>query len=82
MELIKKELHVIAHGQSARFRLVKYAILIPLVVALYVWKGRTTTWKALLALAILGIAVHFFFRWKTKGWTESWWLFKPEDLSK
>ncbi len=80
--IVKKELHVVAHGQSARFRAVKYAILIPLFIALYLWSGWGMTWKVLLALAIFGIIVHFLLRWKTNGWTQSWWLFRPDDLRK
>ena len=74
-DVIKKELQVIAHGQSVRFRLIKYAILIPLFGAIY-WKfGFDTMLLTLGALAALGIIVHFFFRWKTKGWTQDWWLY-------
>ena len=73
---IMRELHVIVRGQSARFRLVKYAILTALFGAIY-WKfGGKTFAIALAALALIGTAVHFLLRWKSKGWTEDWWLYK------
>ena len=72
---IMRELHVIARGQSIRFRVVKYAILVPLFIVLYAWKGWEITWKVLVALAILGVLVHFFFRHMTDGWRKSWWLY-------
>ena len=70
-----------AHGQSARFRLVKYAILIPLFAAVY-WKfGGKVFAITLVALAILGSAMHFFFRWKTNGWRNDRWLYKRLEAS-
>ncbi|OHB19818.1 MAG: hypothetical protein A2854_04195 [Parcubacteria group bacterium RIFCSPHIGHO2_01_FULL_56_18] len=74
--LVKKEIYVALHAQTARFRVVKYIVIFAILFALYVWKGWGTTWKTLLAMFVFGTAVHFFFRWKTKGWTESWWSYQ------
>lgn len=105
-EVLKKELYVAVHGQSARFRIMKYAILIPLFAALYWWgvkwgegphckaglsagegggpaqifsrklcEGEVLAW-ALGVLFILALAVHFFFRYKSNGWQDDWWLYK------
>lgn len=82
MNLIKKELYVAAYGQTAKFRAVKYAILIPLFAAIYWWKsGEVLAWTLGIAL-ILALAVHFLFRFKTKGWTEPWGPYTPlKELS-
>lgn len=77
--LIKKELYVALHAQTARFRVVKYIVFLAIFGAIYRWKGWGTTWKVLLSMVVLGTAVHFFFRWMTEGWTKPWWLYKPLD---
>ncbi|MBX4189343.1 hypothetical protein KW785_01980 [Candidatus Parcubacteria bacterium] len=80
-ELLKREIYVVAHGQSAKFRLVKYIVLITLAVALYQWRGGRFVGKVFLVLIIFSLFAHFLFRSKTKGWTRSWWLYKkPLDL--
>ncbi len=71
-------MQVIRYGQSVRFRIVKYAILIPLFAALYAWKGLGVTLKVLAIAAVLGIALHFFFRWKTNAWRQAWGPYKPK----
>lgn len=63
--MIQREKKVILYGQSARFRVVKYAILIPLFAGLYVWKGIAVMLWTLGALALVGIAVHFWLCWTT-----------------
>lgn len=72
MNSLKKELHVAIHAQTARFRVVKYIIFALIFGAVYwLWGGRATLWM-LGALILLALIVHFFYRWKTKGWEESW----------
>jgi hypothetical protein len=76
---LEREKRVILYGQSARFRVAKYAILIPLFAGLYAWKGLRVT---LIALAIaLGFAifVHLFYRSKTNAWRKPWGGFTPLD---
>lgn len=75
-DVIRKELYVALHGQSARFRLVKYAILVPLLGGIYWWKGGAFFLKTLGILLILALAMHFFFRWKSKGWMEDYGPYK------
>jgi len=73
---LKKELYVAIHAQTARFRVVKYAILLPLFGAVYWWKGgKVLAWTLGVSL-VFAIAMHFFFRWKTKGWEQSWGPYK------
>lgn len=75
-DILKKELYVAVHGQTARFRMVKYAILIPLFGAIYWWGGwNLMAWCLGIAL-VLALAMHFFFRWKTNGWEEDWGPYK------
>ena len=76
-EAIEREKQVILYGQSARFRLVKYAILIPAFAALYWWKGSRITLVVLGIALVFAIAFHFFFRYKTAGWRKSYGPFKP-----
>ncbi len=76
MNVFKKELHVAIHGQSTHFRLVKYAILIPLLVSTYWWFGGEVLAWTLGVLLILALAMHLFFRWKSKGWMEDYGPYK------
>lgn len=82
MNPFKKELYVAIHGQSARFRIVKYAILIPFFSIVYWLKGREVLVWALGVAFIIAIAMHLFYRWMTNGWQDSWGgykaLFKSE----
>lgn len=80
-DFYKKEKHIIVHGQSRRFRVIKYIILFGIALGLYVWKGLGITVLLFLFLGIVGIAVHFFFRWKTEGWTKSWGPYKRIPLN-
>ncbi|MBX4198323.1 hypothetical protein KW782_03255 [Candidatus Parcubacteria bacterium] len=75
-ETVKKEIDVVVHGQTITFRLVKYMVLLLLAFALYFWKGGRITGVVFLILIIVSLVAHFFFRWKTDGWTKSWGLYK------
>ena len=81
-ERIEREKYVVIHGQTLRFRIVKYLILVAIAGGIYAWNGWTAVGVVFLTLFILAIAVHFFFRWKTKAWTESWGHYKKLDVPK
>lgn len=81
-ESLRREKYVIIHGQTTRFRIVKYLVLFTLGIGLFFWKGWMAVGLAFACLFILGLAVHFLFRWKTKAWTESWGPYKKLDLPK
>ena len=51
------------------FRILKWAILI--VVGVTFWRAPLF-WVCLLAALVLSLALHLFWRWKTKGWTQPW----------
>ncbi len=80
-KILKRELEVVVNGQSVRFRVMKYFILSMILGAFYLWKGLAATGVLLLGLLIISLFIHFWFRAKTKGWTEPWGLYKPEPLS-
>lgn len=75
-DTVKKEIYVAVHGQTAKFRLVKYAILLPLFGGIYwKWGGEVLGWSLLVAL-VFALALHFFFRWKSNGWMEDYGPYK------
>jgi small-conductance mechanosensitive channel len=78
-ESIRREKYVVLHGQSWRFRVVKYIVIVGVVAALTLWKGWQTALFFIVSLGVLGIIVHFVFRWKTKAWTRSWGPYKKLD---
>jgi hypothetical protein len=76
-EVFKKEKYVVMHGQSGRFRIIKYLIIVPIFAGVYFWKGWGATSKLLLVLFAVSIFIHFLFRYKSKAWTEPWGPYKP-----
>ena len=79
-EFWKREIHVALHAQSTKFRVKKYAVLAVVFSAAYFFGGWGTVWILLVALTIIAIAIHFFFRWKTSAWTKSWGSYKAIPL--
>ena len=69
---LRREKYVIVHGQTRRFRIIKWVILIFLSVLLYLWKGVSFLGLTWAVLAVLGISFHFFLRFKTRGWRQPW----------
>lgn len=76
----QRELYVAWHAQTLRFRSFKWLLIIVGGLLLYYVKGWETTVKVFLILAICGILIHILFRYMSRGWTESWWLFKKIDI--
>lgn len=74
-QALKREIYIILHGQSVRFRIIKYLILIGITVLLYKFYGSNGILYFYSFAFIFGIAVHLLFRWKTNGWRKSWGLF-------
>ena len=57
------------HGQPVWFRILKWGLALPLVW----WVWRTAWfWETLAGMTMLGLVVHFLYRWKTAGWTRPW----------
>lgn len=74
--LLKKELYVAIHAQTAKFRMVKYAVLLPLFGTIYWLYGGEVLLKTLGVLFILAIGMHLFYRWMTRGWENDWGGYK------
>lgn len=79
-EFWKRELHVALHAQSVRFRVVKWVVILVVGTALYLLKGFNALAEVLLFLAVMGVGLHFFLKWKSGGWTKSWGPYKRIKL--
>lgn len=79
-DIYKREIHAVVHGQSVKFRIGKYIVLFAVFSVFYAWRGITDTLLLLAILFIVSLCIHFFFRWQSKGWTQSWGLYKHTPL--
>ncbi|MEP7317515.1 MAG: hypothetical protein ABI921_02200 [Panacibacter sp.] len=72
---IKREAEVALskHSQPAWFRILKYVVL---AFVIYFFWGTKTLWMLLLILFAFAMFLHFWYRYKTKGWTKSYGLWK------
>jgi hypothetical protein len=69
--LLRREMRVALSlkAQPVWFRVLKWSIVLPLVV--WLWPTRWF-WPAMLTMLVAGLTLHFFFRWKTAGWSRPW----------
>lgn len=76
-KLIKRELEVALskHSQPIRFRVLKYIVLGTFI---YLFWGSNWLWITLGTLLTMALTVHFWVRYKTKGWTRSYGLWDYE----
>lgn len=72
-KIVKRELEVAfsKHAQPVWFRILKYILL---GTALYLFWGNRLLWIILGVVFVFGMALHFWYRYKTKGWTQSYGL--------
>jgi len=56
-------------AQPAWLRVTKWAVLIGVAILL---RPTPYFWLWVGGVPALGLVVHLFFRWKTKGWTRAW----------
>ena len=75
-----REVHVAMHAQTARFRVVKWVIILLASATLYFWKGIGILGHALLVAFVVSIFIHFLFRYMSDGWTKSWGPYKHIKL--
>jgi hypothetical protein len=70
-KIIKREIEVALskHSQPAWFKILKYILL---GLLLYFFWGSKLLWIILLTLFILAMFLHFWYRYKTRGWTKSY----------
>ena len=66
-------------GQSFLFRIAKWLLFVGVAFALY---GTNFFWVWTLGLLSLAICVHFFYRWKTSGWTQAWGGWEELDFDR
>ena len=63
------------NSQPIWFRVLKYILLGGVI---YFFRESAWMWIILTALLIVALIVHFWVRYKTKGWTQSYGLWKYE----
>jgi hypothetical protein len=76
-KIIRRELEVAFSKKAQRpvFRILKYMVI---GVVVYFFWDRDTLWWILGIALVLSLTVHFYTRYKTRGWTQSWGLWKYE----
>lgn len=69
--VVKREVRVALSkkAQPVWFRLLKWVVIL-IVCALFY--RHPYFWWGILAALIVSLALHGFWRWKTKGWTQPW----------
>ncbi len=70
--ILKREWYIAIHGQTSRFRAVKWVIILAITFGIYQMWGWTGVKTWILAGAIIGISFHFIMRYLTHGWTRPW----------
>jgi hypothetical protein len=68
---LRREFRVVLsrRAQPVWFRITKWVVLLSLVLA---FRQQPIFWCCLLALLLLGLGVHFYYRQKTCAWTRPW----------
>ena len=64
-------------SQPLHFRIGKW---VAIILLLYFLNDYMVWWKVLLGMMIAGLLLHFYFRYKTKGWTKSYGRWKYEEV--
>ncbi len=70
-KLFKREVEVAfsKHAQPIWFRILKYVVLACLIY--FLW-GSSWLWLILASIFIFGLSLHFWYRYRTNGWTKSY----------
>jgi hypothetical protein len=74
---IKRELEVAfsKRSQPIWFRILKYILLVGI---LFFFWGTKLLWIILVTMFTSAMLLHFWYRYKTHGWTKSYGLWKHE----
>lgn len=74
-QIIKRELEVAfsKHAQPVWFRIVKYIVILSFM---YFFWGTDFLWISFSIFLVLALALHFWYRYKTEGWTKSYGMWK------
>jgi Flp pilus assembly protein TadB len=75
---IKREFEVAfsKNAQPLWLRIVKY---IPVAAIIYLLWGTRSLWIILVSLLLISLSIHFWYRYKTRGWTKSFGGWKYHD---
>jgi hypothetical protein len=78
---IKRELEVAfsKNPQPVWLRIAKY---IPIAILVYFLWGTSLLWIILGSLIVIALTIHFFYRYKTNGWTKSFGGWKYDGCKK
>jgi len=76
-KVFKRELEVAfsKHSQPVWFRVLKYIVI---GCILYFFWGRNWLLTLFLVLFAFSLMLHFWYRYKTQGWTKTYGLWKHE----
>jgi hypothetical protein len=76
-KIIRRELEVAFSKQSQPvwFRILKYILL---GSVLYFFWGSKTRWIIFIILFVFAMGMHFWYRYKTQGWTRGYGLWKHD----
>lgn len=68
---IQRELKVAfsRNVQPIWFRILKWVLIITTFI---LFRHQPHFWFRVLGVAVLAVALHLFYRWKTRGWTRAW----------
>lgn len=71
MSQLKREMRVALSrkAQPVWFRVVKWVVVV--AVSVRYWRAPHF-WLWLLGALAVSLTLHFFWRWKTKAWTQPW----------
>ena len=78
-KIVKREIEVAfsKNAQPVWFRIAKYIVLGSM---LYFFWGRKLLWIILLFVFVFGMVLHFWYRYKTRAWTQSYGLWKHDGI--
>lgn len=80
-EIIRRELEIVfaKDAQPVWFRIAKYLLLALLI---YLFWGSKIIWIIILTIVTFSLMVHFWFRYKTNGWTTSYGPWKMDKAKR
>jgi hypothetical protein len=69
--LVRRELRVAfsLKAQPVWFRILKWAALIAFIVRCH---AAPWFWPVMAACSVAAFSLHFFYRWKTRAWSQPW----------
>ncbi len=79
--VIRKEVRVALSkkAQPVWFRLLKWAVIIPVTLLM---ASRGYFWPWILGALAFSLSLHFFYRYKTKGWTRPYGLWNDVEAGR